>query len=209
MAPDFDQGYWDDHWQQRDEHATAAHALPPNPHLQREVGDLVPGTALEAGCGEGAEAIWLARSGWRVTAADIAEQPLARAAERAAAQGLAEDQVRWIRADLGSWEPDRRFDLVTTHYAHPSMPQLEFYDRLAGWVAPGGTLLVVGHLHGDHGHDGEPPAEASVTARSITDRFDASAWEVVTAEEPVRTVDVPGGRQVTLRDVVVRAVRRA
>lgn len=221
MEHDFDQHYWDEHWERiRDE--TARREVPPNPHLVGEVADLAPGTALEAGCGEGAEAIWLGLAGWRVTAADIAAEPLARAADRATAAGLGDDTIHWVRADLGSWEPAHTFDLVTTHYAHPAMPQLAFYDRLSSWVAPGGTLLVVGHLHSGHGadhgadqgkgHDGHddphPPAEASVTAVSIAARLDPASWDVVSARETTRTLDTPDGRPVTLHDVVVRAIRR-
>lgn len=179
----------------------------------REVGDLVPGTALEAGCGEGAEAIWLGLAGWKVTAVDVADEALARAAGHAAALGLVGGEVRWVRADLSSWETPDTFDLVTTHYAHPSSSQLELYDRLAAWVAPGGTLLIVGHLHNDHAepgasHDHEPPPEAGVTAAAVTARLDLGAWDVVTAAEHTRSVEAPGGGQVTLHDVVVRAQRR-
>ena len=224
----FDQPYWDEHYAQGG--SVGGHLLPPNPYLVREVTDLTPGTALEAGCGEGAEAIWLGAAGWQVTAVDIAAEPLARASERAAAQGL-RDRVEWVRADLGSWEPTRTYDLVTTHYAHPAIPQLELYDRLSAWVAPGGSLLVVGHLQSGHGareghgghatphghadhpgqHDHQPPDEASVTARSITERLDPAAWVVVTAGEHTRTVeavDGAGGGHGILHDVVVRAVRR-
>ena len=219
----FDRSYWDEHYTQAG--SAAGHLLPPNPYLADEVGGLRPGTALEAGCGEGAEAIWLGRAGWQVTAVDIAAEPLARAAERAAAEGV-DDRIEWVRADLGSWEPARTFDLVTTHYAHAAMPQLELYDRLSAWVAPGGSLLVVGHLqsghgHGDQGspdgaalhdpraqHDHQPPAEASVTARSITERLDPATWDVVTATERTRTLDNTGGGHGILKDVVVRAVRR-
>lgn len=187
----------------------------PNPHLSTEVAELTPGTALDAGCGAGAEAIWLAEHGWKVTGADIAQGALDRAAERADAAGVA-DRVEWMEADLSAWEPDVQYDLVTTHYAHPSMPQLEFYDRVASWVAPGGTLLIVGHLHHEavghgHGHEAEPegtPASASATAASITARFDPEVWEIVTAEESARTMSGPGGRETTIHDVVVRAVRR-
>lgn len=92
------------------------------------------------------------------------------------------------------------------------MPQLEFYDRIARWVAPGGTLLIVGHLHthsatGD-GHDHQPPAEASATAAAITARLDDTEWEIVTAEESHRTLVAPAGREIPLHDVVVRATRR-
>lgn len=201
---DFDRAYWDEHWQRGAGGAMAT--SPPNPHLVREVADLTPGTALEAGCGAGAEAIWLATQGWTVLAADISAEALATANERAAAAGVA-DRIGWLEADLSVWEPRVSYDLVTTHYAHPSIPQLEFYDRLAGWVAPGGILLVVGHLAGEHGHGhGHAPAEASVTAASIAARFDAG-WDVVTAAELTRAVGVPEHER-QLHDVVVRAVRR-
>jgi cyclopropane fatty-acyl-phospholipid synthase-like methyltransferase len=190
-------------------------ASDPNPHLMREVVDLPPGTALEAGCGAGAEAIWLATRGWRVTAVDIASDALARAAERAAASGVA-DRVEWVEADLSAWEPDAPHDLVTTHYAHPAMPQLEFYDRIASWVAPAGTLLVVGHLHhrdpasvAQHGHGGTvPPAAASVTATDITARLDPAEWKVVTAQESHRALRGHDGHAMSMADVVVRAIRR-
>ena len=78
----FDKDYWDQHWEH--DRPQAAATPPANPYLIRETSDLVPGTALDAGCGEGAEAIWLASRGWHVTAADIAAEALARAASRAA-----------------------------------------------------------------------------------------------------------------------------
>lgn len=218
MEHTFDIEYWDQIWQ--GDRASAMGSSQPNPHLVREVGDLAPGTALEAGCGAGAEATWLATRGWQVTGADIAAAALDRAAERAADAGVAE-RVKWVQADLATWDPDKRFDLVTTHYAHPAIPQLEFYDRVASWVAPGGTLLIVGHLHHDaaggdghgheHGHDdgGDgPPASASATATTITSRLDFAQWEVVTAEESQRTMSGPDGHETTIHDVVVRATRR-
>ena len=158
---------------------------PPNPYLAREISGLVPGTALDAGCGAGAEAIWLASHGWQVTAADISSEALARAAERAAAAGGWPSACEWVEADLSVWEPGTRFDLVTTHYAHPAMPQLEFYDRIAGWVAPGGTLLIVGHLH----------TQAPRTAtREPRPRRPPSRRGSVTAAAITRGLDGPRGR---------------
>lgn len=210
MTHTFDDEYWKNTWE--GERALSMGANDANPHLVRETITLAAGTALDAGCGAGAEAIWLATQGWQVTAADIAAAALQRAAARASATGVG-DRVQWVEADLSVWEPDTRYDLVTTHYAHPSIPQLDFYDRIATWVAPGGTLFIVGHLHhghsaGDgHGHD-TPPEEASATAEAITARLDPAAWSVVTAEESQRVLTRPEHGQVTLHDVVVRATRR-
>jgi SAM-dependent methyltransferase len=202
---EFDRGYWERHW---------GDARPmtedPNPHLVAETADTTPGRALDAGCGTGTEAIWLAARGWQVTAVDITAAPLEQAAERAARAGLG-DRIDWVAADLVDWEPSRPFDLVTTHYAHPATAQLDFYARIAAWVAPGGTLLIVGHAAADGHHvssHGRHPAEATATAPGITARLDIGAWTVVTAEERQRTVIDPHGRSLPLRDVVVRAVRK-
>ncbi len=86
------------------------------------------------------------------------------------------------------------------------MPQLEFYQRIATWVAPGGTLLVVGHLHDPSQTAHSPvPEDAKVTLADITAGFDPSVWRIDTAEEHTRSA--PGGAAHTLRDVVVRATR--
>lgn len=209
MTHEFDKGFWERHWEKgRAGNPGSMAGNPPNPYLIRETSGLTPGNALDAGCGSGAEAIWLASHGWRVTAADISSEALARAAERETASG-ARKCVQWVEADLSDWNPGTQFDLVMTHYAHPAMPQLEFYDRIAGWVAPGGTLLIVGHLHTpdstSHGH--RPPAEAASTAATITERLDSSEWEIVTAEEELRELAGHEGQTVPLHDVVVRATR--
>lgn len=216
-----DKDFWEAHW---DEVGARAHGRTAvaSPYLSAEIGALAPGTALDAGCGEGAEAVWLAEHGWAVTAVDISARVLARAAEAAADAG-ASGRVRFVEADLSSWEPGTRFDLVTTHYAHPAMPQLAFYERIARWVAPGGTLLVVGHLrtaetdaaHGHgHGHgaadqDASPPREATVTAAAVTATLDPADWDVVTATETTRSLADGAGGVVELQDVVVRARRRS
>ena len=205
----FGKDYWESHWRDAGERA-GDRQVPPNPYLETELAGLAPGTVLDAGCGEGAEAIWLATHGWQVTAADISAEALERAAARADAAGAA--AIEWVEADLSVWQPTERFDLVTTFYAHPAMPQLAFYERIAGWVAPGDTLLIVGHLHApgsEHGHGDHPPAEASVNAASTRAVLDPAHWRVETADEHDRTLGDQTGGPVSLRDVVVRATRRA
>jgi SAM-dependent methyltransferase len=200
MTNTFDKDYWESHWQPDGEQVKDGR-IAPNPYLEIELAGLTPGTALDAGCGEGAEATWLATRGWHVTAADISAEALRRAA---AQTGAVAERVEWVEADLSAWQPSAQFDLVTTFYAHPAMPQLSFYRRISDWVAPGGTLLIVGHLDG-HGHN--PPAEASVTAANVSAVLDPVRWHVVTAEERDRTLNDRSGRPVSLRDVVVRATR--
>ncbi len=231
----FDQEYWERHWTPDAETGEDTRRLAPvSPYLEAEIGHLRPATALDAGCGTGTEAFWLAHRGWQVTGADISATALTAAAVRADAEGMA-GRVSWTEADLTQWEPGRTWDLVVTHYAHPESGQLDFYKRIASWVAPGGTLLIVGHLHaphaghhahgehgvdsghGDHGepreqdgHDGQAgsghPEGSTATLAGITGLFSVPGWSVERGYENTRTVEVPG-RSVTLQDVVVRATR--
>jgi len=197
----FEKDAWERHWRETlGEHAPADS---PGPYLTAETTELRPGTALDAGCGTGAHAVLLAERGWTVTGVDVAPTALAAAAERA---GRAGASVRWVEADLTTWAPEAPFDLVLTAYAHASIPQLDLYRRLGEWVAPGGTLLIVGHSgHGDAtGHDEQPPEASRVTLPDITALFAAPAWRIRTAREDAATVP---GHPVRHHDVIVRAER--
>ena len=118
----------------------------PNPQLVAEVTGLTPGTALDVGCGEGGDVIWLARRGWHVTGADFSANGLARAARHTEEAGVA-DKVDWWQVDARAFAAGgRTFDLVTSHFLHPpDGGMVEVTGRLAEAVAPGGHLLVVGH----------------------------------------------------------------
>lgn len=202
----FDRHYWEQHWKAAGRRSHDRGLLA-NPYLASETSALTPGAALDAGCGEGVEAIWLAANGWTVTAVDISAAAIERARSRSEG-GVRSAGVEWIEADLSEWEPSRRFDLVMTSYAHPASSQLAFYERIADWVAPGGTLLIVGHAHDHtHAHD-QPPDEVKVTASAVTRRLAPAAWDIVTATETSRTLRAGTGRVIELHDVVVRARRR-
>ena len=123
----------------------------PNAQLVTEASRLTPGTALDVGCGEGGDVIWLAQQGWTVTGADFSAAGLARAARHADDAGVG-DRVDWWQVDARSFEAGgRTYDLVTTHFLHPpDGGMVDVTRRLAQAVAPGGHLLVVGHTPSDH-----------------------------------------------------------
>jgi SAM-dependent methyltransferase len=157
----------------------------PNGPLVSEAGDLPPGTALDAGAGEGGDALWLASRGWRVTAVDFSPVALERGAATATELGLA-DRIEWRHEDLDVWAPpEGAFDLVTAHYLHATWTDRDaLFRRLAAAVAPGGTLLVVGHLHGEgwgHGHAHAHEAGALYTAEDVAAVLVPEEWgDVVT-----------------------------
>ncbi|MFD3873061.1 class I SAM-dependent methyltransferase [Streptomyces sp. NPDC058623] len=117
----------------------------PNPQLVAAA-RRTPGTALDVGCGEGGDVVWLAGQGWRVTGADFSAEGLARAARHTEQAGVA-DRVDWWQVDARTFDAGgRSYDLVTSHYLHaPDGGMVEVTRRLATAVAPGGLLLIVGH----------------------------------------------------------------
>ena len=131
-------------WDER--HAAHDHieSPEPDPTLIHEIGTLPPGRALDLGAGDGRNAVWLAGRGWDVTAVDFSQVAIDRGMARAAAAGV---HVEWELADLLEWNPGgRAYDLVTLFFIHlPRDERRDVYARAAAAVAPGGTLLVVGH----------------------------------------------------------------
>jgi len=64
------------------------------------------GRVLEIGCGTGASARWLARQGFQVTAADISAAALHAAAAASAAEGLDDNNPRWLLQDVFTLHKD-------------------------------------------------------------------------------------------------------
>jgi 2-polyprenyl-3-methyl-5-hydroxy-6-metoxy-1,4-benzoquinol methylase len=168
----------------------------PNAALVREVAALTPGSALDLGCGEGADAIWLAGNGWTVTGVDVSDVALARARQHAEAAGVA---IEFVLDDLA--ESPGEFDLVTSFFLHvPDAALREHTLRVsARSVAPGGTLLVVGHTRdAAHDHLHLETADDIVALLGLTD-----GWVVEVAAD----VERPATNGHTT-DTVVRARRR-
>lgn len=209
MSEEFGKEYWEQRWDvaYRD-HAAKAHSMPPNPQLVTEAADLVPGTALDAGCGHGADAIWLASRGWQVMAADIAATALRHASERADAVGAdVANRIDWVQADLSDWTPpEEAFDLVSTHYVHPAASRDAVFRRLAAAVAPGGMLLIVGHLPTSPDAAAQP--SVYFTADDVAASLDPDQWDIAVAEARSHSAAGHDGHEVTVHDAVLRARKR-
>jgi SAM-dependent methyltransferase len=206
--PTYDRDFWERLWSRTlSERADEVAHRPANRHLTTEVAGVKPGRALDAGCGHGADALWLASRGWQVTAVDFSLAALARG--RATAEAAGSDlagRIQWVEADLGTWIPERgRYDLVASLYVHIAGSVAEMVRRMAAAVAPGGTLFLVGHQPIDPA-TGDPTAavgQVQVSVDTVTSALDADQWEVVVAEDRPRA-DAHSGV-----DAVIRALRRA
>jgi thioredoxin reductase/SAM-dependent methyltransferase len=199
-------------WEERYRSAPLIWSGRPNPQLVDEVADLPPGTAVDVACGEGGDALWLAGRGWRVTAVDLAQTALDRVDAAAAQAGTdVAARVRTVRADVGTWVPgDDRYDLVTSHFLHlPPADRAHAFGRMAGAVAPGGTLLVVAHHASDlRTTAGRPDVpELFFEPEDVVAVLDPDEWDVLVAEARPRQAVDPDGREITIRDTVVRARR--
>lgn len=189
----YDRAYWEALWAKTlREHPDKVAQRPPNAHLIAEVTGLRPGRSLDAGCGHGAETLWLAAHGWEVTAVDFSASALAHAQSTAAALGpTIAERITWVEGDLAVWTPQSaHFDLVVCLYVHVAGSVDEMVRRMASGVAPGGNLLMVGHRPIDP-TTGKPTAAASqvqVSVESAVAALDPSRWELVVAEERPRAV---------------------
>jgi SAM-dependent methyltransferase len=195
---------WDARYRERDGTMWSGR---PNGRLVAEVAALSPGRALDVGCGEGADAIWLAQRGWTVTAIDISEVAICRARE---ASPLAGAFVEWICGDtLQTPFPDRSFDLVSLQY--PALPKAgeAAVRSLLNRVGPGGLLLAVYHDLGDEHREhmksqDVDPADyvgADDLFRLLGDDFTVELHAVELR------IDAPTGAP-HIADVVLRARRR-
>jgi SAM-dependent methyltransferase len=206
----FTQEFWDERYAGRERVWSGR----PNPQLVAQASELAPGTALDVGCGEGADAIWLAERGWTVTGVDVSAVGLRRAAERATqASAATATRIRWRQADLFAEhvEPFGAYDLVNSQYLHlpPEMRERSL-QRLADSVAPGGRLLLVSHHPADLAIPGLRPnlPELFYPASELAALLDPVRWETVADAAPERRVKGPDGELVTVHDAVLHARRR-
>ncbi|MFV0254332.1 MAG: class I SAM-dependent methyltransferase [Beutenbergiaceae bacterium] len=173
------------------------------------VATLTPGSALDLGCGEGGDALWLAAHGWHVTGVDISATAIGRAQAAAAERGL---RIDWASADLHTWQPAGGFTLVVASFFHSdvTLERTQILRRAADWVDLGGHLLLVSHAAPPPWADARAHHADLPTPEQELDRLalPAEQWQTKVAETRVRDATGPEGEQAHLEDGVVLLQRR-
>jgi SAM-dependent methyltransferase len=201
------QAHWEEHYGERDRVWSGR----VNVQFADVVAALTPGRALDLGCGEGADAVWLAERGWDVVAVDISETALGRAREAASARGVG-DRIEFVRLDLSDGFPDGMFDLVSSQFLHSTvrLDRTTILAKAAQAIRPGGLLVIVDHGSAppwvsklDHVHE-FPSAEEVVAGLDLGD----GDFERLRVDAVERQAVGPEGEQRPWMDNVIVLRRR-
>lgn len=188
---DYDGDYWERLWSRTlREHPDKIALRPPNARLREEFANLSPGRALDAGCGHGAESLWLAARGWEVDAVDVSAAALRAGQSLAEAAGAeVAARLRWIEGDLGRWSPAAgAYDLVLCLYVHVAGDVAAFVQRMGAGVAMGGTLFLLGHrpVDPETGRETAAAGQRQVCVDAARAALPAGEWDLLVAEDRPR-----------------------
>ncbi|HMR49145.1 MAG TPA: methyltransferase domain-containing protein [Arachnia sp.] len=194
-----------DYWEKRYTDAERVWSGKVNRALASIAASLPPGRSLDLGCGEGADAIWLALQGWDALGIDISPTAIRRAS--AAAAGVGPGRARFQTGDLSSL-PDDTYELVTASFLHSpvELSREDILRRAAERVAPGGHMLITSHADFPpgatvpHGHEHRflsPEEEVAQLALPVEE------WTILLAEKRSRTTTLPDGQHAEIEDVIV------
>jgi SAM-dependent methyltransferase len=194
-----------DAWDERYRDSELIWSAGPNQFVEAELADLPPGRALDLAAGEGRNAIWLARRGWRVTALDFSQVALDKGRE------IAGDlPIEWVCADATTWRADTSYDLSVIAYLQlPAAERRAAHRSALAALRPGGTLLLVAHdsTNLTEGTGGPQDPDVLITADDVLTNLDGESFEVVRAGRVGREVAQPDGISRTAYDALVRLVR--
>lgn len=183
-----------------------------NAQFAAVVADLAPGAALDLGCGEGGDAVWLAERGWHVKAVDISETALLRAAELADERGVRKD-IEFERHDLSDSFPTGTYDLISAQFLHSTvrLERPEILRTAASAVAPGGLLVIVDHAAPPPFAKKVPHDHPFPSAEEVLAGLDLSTeeWDRVRVERLDRDGIDPDGEPFTWYDNLMVLRRRA
>jgi SAM-dependent methyltransferase len=193
-------------WDERYREGQLVWSAGPNQFVEAELAGLPPGTALDLAAGEGRNAIWLARHGWRVTAVDFSQAGLDKG--RILGEGL---DVAWVCADATTWTVEPSYDVALVAYLQLVEPERRAAVRNAyDALRPGGTFLLVGHdsTNLTEGTGGPQDPAVLMTAEDVLTDLGGETFEVVRAGRVERAVTQPDGSTATAYDTLIRLVRR-
>ncbi|MBT1624014.1 methyltransferase domain-containing protein [Curtobacterium flaccumfaciens pv. oortii] len=201
-----------DWWEQRYAERDGIWSGRVNAVLADVAGVLPVGRALDLGCGEGGDVVWLAEQGWDALGVDLSVTAIERGSRASVSAGV-EERTAFVAADLATWETAARFDLVTASFLQSwpvEIPRAEILRRATGFVAIGGHLLVTAHAAPPHDDLPAgmreyrfPTPDEDLTALQLD-----GSWDVVADELRPRTATTPDGDPHEVLDSVV-LVRRA
>ena len=199
-----DSGAWDERYAA----AELVWSAEPNQFVAEELAGLSPGRALDLAAGEGRNAIWLARRGWTVTAADFSQVALDKGRQLAA-----DTTVRWVCADATTWDEPAAYDLVVLAYLQLPEDQRRAAVRAAfASVAPRGTFFLVAHdgTNLTEGTGGPQDPAVLMTAEDVLGDLAGQEFETLRAERVARRVGDGHGEEPArvAWDCLVRLVRR-
>jgi SAM-dependent methyltransferase len=197
-------------WEHRYSEQTRVWSGRVNQVLAEVAASLTPGRALDLGCGEGGDSLWLAGRGWDVTGVDISTTALDRARTAAVAAGIPAARLHLVAADLGSWQPETEFDLVNACFLQSpvTLDRSQILRRAAARIATGGHLLVVSHaapppwaggLSGHELHHTFLTPQQEVAAMGLPE----PEWQQLIVEARQRSAIGPDGSSAVLDDAVV------
>jgi SAM-dependent methyltransferase len=195
-------------WDERYAASELVWSSEPNQFVAAELAELPPGRALDLAAGEGRNAIWLARRGWSVTAADFSQVALDKGRHLAG-----DTAVSWVVADATAWDEPAAYDLAVLAYLQLPADERRAAVRAAfASLRPGGTLFLVAHdsTNLTEGTGGPQDPAVLMTAEDVLGDLADEDYDVIRAERVARRVGDGHGEEParTAWDCLVRVVRR-
>lgn len=177
---------WDRRYADAAASVSTVWSLEPNAFVASVVSEFVPGTAIDLACGEGRNALWLAERGWKVTAVDFSSVGVKSGRTRAEQLGL---HIDWKVADVTAFDARTPVALVVVAYLQLERePLADVISRAAGWLTPGGRIVLVGHDSENLQHGVGGPQNAALLHDLVSIRTAASALHIERCERVQRRV---------------------
>lgn len=198
-----------EYWEQRYSGSERVWSGKVNATMASVVAELSPGTAIDLGCGEGGDVLWLAEQGWTALGLDISATAVRRARDEAAARGL--DGASFEAIDLDAWEPEpASVDLVTASFfqSNVALDRTAILRRAMTALRPGGRLVSVSHAAPPSWAKDHPAKMVSVQEEAEQLVGSSEEWEVELAEERPRAATAPDGSAGEHLDAVLMLRRR-